>query len=51
MNKYNPKTQAKDAKNLPINKYHQTFKTRQQAIADGLAQARKANGKLPRKLV
>lgn len=49
MSKYGPKAQAKVEKNLHEHKHEGKFKSRKQAIAVGLEQARKEGGKVPKK--
>ena len=47
MAKYGKKAQEKVAKNLHEHKHEGKFKSREQAIAAGLNQAREAGGKVP----
>lgn len=49
MAKYGKKAQEKVEKNLHEHKHHGKFKSRKQAIAVGLSQAREAGGKVPSK--
>jgi hypothetical protein len=49
MAKYGKKAQEKIEKNLHEHKHQGKFKSREQAIAVGISQARKAGGKVPRK--
>lgn len=49
MSKYGPKAQEKIAKNLHEHKHSGKFKSRKQAIAVGISQAREAGGKIPPK--
>jgi hypothetical protein len=45
--KYDPKAQEKVAENLHEHKHEGKFKSRQQAIAVGLSEARREGGKVP----
>lgn len=47
MAKYGPKAQEKVKENLHEHKRQGKFKSRKQAIAVGLSQARQAGGKVP----
>ncbi len=49
MAKYGKKAQEKIAKNLHEHKHSGKFKSRDQAIAVGINQAKKAGGKVPKK--
>lgn len=49
MNKFGPKAHDKVAKNLHEHKHEGKFKSREQAIAVGLNQARREGGKAPKK--
>lgn len=49
MAKYGPKAQEKIEENLHEHKHHGKFKSRKQAIAVGIDQARRAGGKTPPK--
>lgn len=49
MVKYGKKAQEQIAKNLHEHKHAGKFKNRDQAIAVGISQARKAGGKVPKK--
>ena len=49
MNKYGKKAQEKIEKNLHEYKHSHKFKSREQAIAVGISQAREAGGKVPPK--
>lgn len=49
MNKYGPKAQEKIEKNLHEHKHQGKFKSRKQAIAVGIEQARKSGAKVPPK--
>lgn len=48
MAKYGKKAQEKIAKNLHEHKHKGKFKSREQAIAVGIDQARRAGGKVPK---
>ena len=47
MAKYGPKAQQKVEENLHEHKHRGKWKSRKQAIAVGLSQARRAGGKVP----
>lgn len=49
MAKYGPKAQEKIEKNLHEHKHSGKFKSRKQAIAVGISQARQEGGKVPPK--
>lgn len=49
MTKYGPLAQKKVEKNLHEHKHHGKWKSRKQAIAVGLSEAREAGGKVPSK--
>jgi len=49
MAKYGPKAQEKVEKNLHEHKHHGKWKSRKQAIAVGLSEAREAGAKVPSK--
>lgn len=49
MAKYGKKAQEKISQNLHEHKHEGKFKSRDQAIAVGISQARKAGGKVPKK--
>jgi hypothetical protein len=48
MAKYSPKVQQKVEKNLHEHKHGGKFKSREQAIAVGISQGRKAGGRAPK---